>query len=94
MASQVLRQLSLKLQESPFICIMIDEITDITNKEQVTIVFRSVSDELEVDKDFVGFYTVSRMMLQLYFLSSKILLLGSICQFTSFEGNAMMAVVP
>ena len=61
MASQVLRQFSLKLQESPFICIMNDETTDITNKEQVTIVFRSVSDQLEVDEDFVGFYTVSRI---------------------------------
>ncbi len=58
MASNVMRQLSFKLQESLFISIMIDETTDITNKEQVTIVFRSVSDEFEVDEDFVGLYTV------------------------------------
>ncbi|NKC02319.1 MAG: DUF4371 domain-containing protein [Pseudomonadales bacterium] len=37
---------------------MIDETTDITDKEQVTIVFRSINDELEVDEDFIGFYTV------------------------------------
>ena len=68
----VLQVLSIKLQKSPFLSIMIDETTDITNKEQVTIVFRSVNDDFEVDEDFVGFYTVSSiLMISLYFLSSK-----------------------
>ena len=68
----VLQVLSIKLQKSPFLSIMIDKTTDITNKEQVTIVFRSVNDDFEVDEDFVGFYTVSSiLMISLYFLSSK-----------------------
>jgi len=61
MATHVLRHLSHKLQESPFISIMIDETTDVTNKEQVIIVFRSVKDEFEIDEDFVGFYAVPRI---------------------------------
>ncbi len=45
-AAHGLRQLRLKLLQSQFISIMIDETTDITNKEQVTIVFRSVIENL------------------------------------------------
>ncbi len=94
MASNVMRQLSLKLQESLFICIMIDETTDITNKEQVTIVFRSVSDKFEVNEDFVGLYTVPCIDAATLFSVIKDILLGSTFQFTSFEDSATMAVVP
>ncbi len=61
MDTHVLRHLSHKLQESPFISIMIDETTDVTNKKQVTIVFCSVKDDFEIDEDFVGFYAVPRI---------------------------------
>ncbi len=63
-ATHVLRHLSHKLQESPFISIMIDETTDETNKERVTIVFRSVKDDFEIDEDFVGFYAVQKPYFQ------------------------------
>ncbi len=59
MAHQVLRDLASKIQNSKFICIMIDETNDITNKEQVTIVIRSINEELEVSEDFLGLYIVS-----------------------------------
>lgn len=39
---------------------MIDETTDITKKEQVTVVIHTVGEDFEVDEDFIGFYTVSR----------------------------------
>ncbi len=59
MAHQVLRDLASKIQNSKSICIMIDETNDITNKEQVTIVIRSINEELEVSEDFLGLYIVS-----------------------------------
>ncbi len=59
MAHQVLRDLASKIKNSKFICIMIDETNDITNKEQVTIVIHSINEELEVSEDFLGLYIVS-----------------------------------
>lgn len=38
---------------------MIDETTDITNKEQVTIIIRTINDELVVSEDFLGLCTVT-----------------------------------
>ena len=48
MAVRILRDIASGLHLSPFITIMIDETTDVSNKEQATIVFRSVNDEFEV----------------------------------------------
>lgn len=58
MANQVLRNISDKLQSSPYITIMIDETTDITNEEQVTIVMRRIDDDFEVYEEFLGLYVV------------------------------------
>ena len=38
MATEVLHNISTSLQDSPFICLMMDETTDISNYEQATIV--------------------------------------------------------
>ena len=37
---------------------MIDETTDISNREQVTIVIRRVDEDLEVYEEFIGLYQV------------------------------------
>lgn len=58
MATHILRSLSDKLQSSPFISIMIDETTDVTNQEQVTIVMRRIEDDFEVYEEFLGLYAV------------------------------------
>ena len=58
MAYQVLRNLATKIQNSQFVCIMIDETSDISNKEQVTIVIQSVNIHL-VSEHFLGLYSVS-----------------------------------
>lgn len=56
MAVQILREIATSLQLSPFVTIMMDETTDISNKQQATIVFRSVTDEFEVHEEFLGMY--------------------------------------
>ena len=59
MAMHVLRNLSDKLHKSPFVTIMVDETTDITNQEQVTVVMRRIDEELVVYEEFLGLYAVS-----------------------------------
>ena len=44
MALYILRNMSQILQDSPFLTLMMDETTDVSNKEQVVIVMRRVSE--------------------------------------------------
>lgn len=55
MGVKVLRDLSRDLQRSPFLTIMVDETTDISNREQATVVIRYVED-YEVHEEFLGLY--------------------------------------
>ena len=54
MGVAVLRNVVSSLQSSPFLTIMIDETTDISNQEQVTLFLRWVSDTLELHEEFLG----------------------------------------
>ena len=47
MALNVLRSIAVDLQPSPFLTIMIDEMTDISNHEQVTIAMQRINKDLE-----------------------------------------------
>ena len=58
MAMNVLREVTLSLQQSPFITLMMDETTDISNKEQSVMVLRWVSEDFEVNEEFLGLYHV------------------------------------
>ena len=58
MAMNVLRTITSSLQTSLFVTLMMDETTDISNKEQVTFTIRWVSENLEVNEEFVGLYEV------------------------------------
>ena len=59
MAHRVLRDVADHFQKSPFLSIMIDETTDVSNQEQITIVMRRVDEELEVYEEFLGLYQVT-----------------------------------
>ena len=56
MGHQVLRDIAGDLQKSSFLTVMADETTDTSNHEQVTLVLRHVTKELEVHEEFVGLY--------------------------------------
>ena len=58
MALQVLRQVVESIQSAPFLTIMIDETTDVSNKEQVVVCFRWVDNNLEPHEEFIGLYQV------------------------------------
>ena len=56
MGHQVFRDISGDLQKSSFLTVMADETTDSSNHEQVTLILRHVTKELEVHEEFVGLY--------------------------------------
>ena len=58
MACQVLQAVIKNVKEAGYYSIMVDECVDSSNKEQLVICFRYVSNELEVNEDFVGFYQI------------------------------------
>ena len=57
-AMHVSRDITTCLQQSPFIAVMVDETTNVSNKEQMTVVVRSVTDCFEVHEEFLGMYQV------------------------------------
>ena len=59
MAIYVLRKISNLLQKSPFLSIMIDETTNISNHEQVTVVLRRIDEKSNVFEEFLGMYHVT-----------------------------------
>ena len=61
MANQVLRQKLTIIREHKFFTMMADEGTDISNIEQLSFCVRTIDDELNVNKDFLGFFEVDHI---------------------------------
>ena len=59
MAVHIMRNIAEKLQDSQFITIMVDETTDVTNQEQVTLVMRRIDENFDVYEEFLGLYNVT-----------------------------------
>lgn len=59
LASEVLRQHIQKIKDAPFYSLMVDETSDITRLEQISVVIRHVSDDLQSSETFLGFYETS-----------------------------------
>ena len=58
MSINVLRKIVVSIQEAKYFSLMADEVTDISNKEQVVVCLRSVDETLEPYENFVGIYCV------------------------------------
>ena len=56
MAQQILRDIAVRIQSAVYYTIMIDETSDCSKKEQVVLVFRSVSEDLVANEEFFGLY--------------------------------------
>ena len=56
MAQQILRSIAVQIQNAVYFTIMIDETADCSNKEQVVLVFRWVSEDLVAHEEFIGLY--------------------------------------
>ena len=59
MAHEILKQVLADIQTSPFIAIMVDETTNISNVEQLTLVIRWVDRNLCVHEEFLGLYSLN-----------------------------------
>ena len=56
MSLQIIREIEANLHLTQFYTITTDETEDASNKKQVVLCFRWVSDDLTVHEDFIGFY--------------------------------------
>lgn len=54
MALLVLRQVVESICSAPFLSLMVDETTDVSNREQVVVCFRWVDRNLEPHEEFIG----------------------------------------
>ena len=61
MAQQVLREKLKEIRDHDFFAIMADEYTDISNLEQLSLCLRTVSDDLEIEENFLGFYELTNI---------------------------------
>ena len=59
MAHFVLRKILTNIESSPFLAIMMDETTDKSNKEQLTLVLRWIDESFMVSEEFLGLYYLS-----------------------------------
>lgn len=59
MAHCVLRKILEDIHHSPFLEVMVDETTDKSNKEQLTLVVRWVSSDFRISEEFLGLYCLS-----------------------------------
>ena len=56
MAHTVLCQVTYKIRAHKYYSIVVDEATDVSFKEQVSICIRHVSDDMEIHENFLGLY--------------------------------------
>lgn len=61
MALRVLGNIISSFQEALFYTIMVDETADISNREQVVICIRWVTDNFVVNEEFIGLYVVDKI---------------------------------
>ena len=57
-ALQVLRQVIESISSSPFLSLMVDETTDVSNKEQLVVCIRWVDKSLQPHEEFIGLYHI------------------------------------
>ena len=58
MGTTVLREIASAIRHAQYFALMADEATDLSNKGQVVICFRSVNEEIQCHEDVVGLYQV------------------------------------
>ena len=50
---QMLWEITTELQHSPFLTVMVDETSDVSNREQVCMIVRQVAEDLQEHEEFV-----------------------------------------
>ena len=96
MANDVLRRILKLVREREFYAVIVDETTDVSTHEQVSISLRTVSDDFEIHEEFVGFYETSSTTAETLVTIIKDVLLRfqlpiSKCRGQSYDGAAAMS---
>lgn len=92
MALSVLREIAASINRSTFFCVMSDECTDSSNREQLVTCIRWINDQLEPHEDFIGLYQVD-ICADTLVAVIKNTLIQIISRFWNVEANAMMVQV-
>ncbi len=90
MGLQLLRDMAVQFQTSPFLTIMADETTDASNTEQVTLFIRWVTDDLQVHEYFVGLYSVTSIAADMIVSVIKDVFLRMNLSFDTVRGQCYM----
>ena len=96
MAQAVTRDIASAVGSSGFYTLMADEVTDISNIEQVAICLRSIDDNFDAHEDFVGMYAVESITADMLVQVLKDTLLRmnlpiANCRGQCYDGAANMA---
>ncbi|XP_052818330.1 zinc finger MYM-type protein 1-like [Mya arenaria] len=81
------RKVAHSVLEDAFFTIMVDETTDVSNREQVVLVLRHVDSELNVQENFIGLYVVPSIDAQTITNVIKDTLLRMILQLSKCRGQ-------
>ena len=95
MAQHVIREKLTEIKKNNFFAIMVDEYTDIGNLEQLSICLRTVSDNLEIQEDFLAFYELTNIKSDTIVHAIKDIMLRSglsleNCRGQSYDGASNM----
>lgn len=93
LAFEVLNNLLLDIRSAQFFSIIIDETTDLSTKEQVSVCFRYVNASFEIEETFLGFYeTPSTTASSLFTIVQDVLLRFNLnienCRGQCYDGAA------
>ena len=58
MALQVLRQVIESMSSSLLLSLMVDETTDVSNKEQLVVCIQWINNSLQAHEEFIGLYHI------------------------------------
>lgn len=73
---------------------MADETTDVSNKEQVTLIIRRITENLEVHEEFLGLYIVSSTNAAMLSDVIRDLFVRMNVSLEKLVGSAMMGLFP
>ena len=95
MAQHVIQEKLREIKKNNFFAIMVHEYTDIGNLEQLSICLRTVSDNLESQEDFFGFYELTNIKSDTIVNAIKDILLRSglslyNCHGQTYDGTSNM----
>ena len=93
MGAQVLREKLATIRDRNFFSIMADEGTYISNLEQLSFCARTVDNDLNVDKDFIGFYEIGNIKSETVVKAIKNILMKCSLSLYDCRGQNTMGLV-